>query len=487
MEKYIINPKYALRHGGNKSYIISRQDNAEITTINIIHPIYAMMLSFFKATTKESAFQQISELLHLSASQVESKIGLLIGNDSPIQAGASSFPPQVIVEYKEGMKIDQYKYSDFLYNDVDLTMSRFDAPIDIICNLTLQCATSCVYCYADRKGNQHKRMGIETLDKIIDEAKKIGVIRFKLMGGEVMLYDGWEHIVHKLIDYGYQPDISIKRPMTEEEIIKWKELKATTNPIQISLDTAIKEHLYQILQVSDPYFEKIIETINLLEKHHVKYIVHTVLNRYNDSIDDIASLVDFFKNRKYLKKWMFDAAKCSMYNSLKYRDYKTSLEKLKPIGEYLQSINKQKIFPFELKSPGIPLNHNKLSKQQKYNLFENRTMCTGNLDAIYILPDGKVTICEELYWHPKFIIGDLTKQSIMEVWNSKKARDMFFLNQSSIPDDSPCSNCPDYTECRKYKHICWRDTLLGYGSEKWYYPDLTCPRAPFITKDIYLE
>lgn len=37
-------------------------------------------------------------------------------------------------------------------------MSRLDAPIDIICNLTLKCATSCIYCYADRKGNSTKHM-----------------------------------------------------------------------------------------------------------------------------------------------------------------------------------------------------------------------------------------------------------------------------------------------------------------------------------------
>lgn len=25
----------------------------------------------------------------------------------------------------------------------------------------------------------------------------------------------------------------------------------------------------------------------------------------------------------------------------------------------------------------------------------------------FVLPDGKVSACEQLYWHPQFIIGDL--------------------------------------------------------------------------------
>lgn len=47
------------------------------------------------------------------------------------------------------------------------------------------------------------------------------------------------------------------------------------------------------------------------------------------------------------------------------------------------------------------------------------------------MPDGKVTICEELYWHPHFIIGDLKKQTLKEIWNSQKAKDIFILN--SLP------------------------------------------------------
>lgn len=106
---------------------------------------------------------------------------------------------------------------------------------------------------------------------------------------------------------------------------------ATTDPIQISLDTLIKEHLYQILKVNDPYYDQIKESINLLEKYHVTYVVHTVINRFNDNVEDIRSLATFFKGKKYLKRWMFDAAKCSMYNGLLYKEYKTSAQKLQKL------------------------------------------------------------------------------------------------------------------------------------------------------------
>ncbi|MGM9759937.1 MAG: SPASM domain-containing protein, partial [Parabacteroides sp.] len=93
---------------------------------------------------------------------------------------------------------------------------------------------------------------------------------------------------------------------------------------------------------------------------------------------------------------------------------------------------------------------------------------------------------EELYWHPRFLLGDLKRQSIMEIWNSQKAKDLFFLRQDGIQESSPCKHCKDFTDCRKFKHVCWRDTILAYGTDKWDYPDPSCPSAPYIEKDISL-
>ena len=34
-------------------------------------------------------------------------------------------------------------------------------------------------------------------------------------------------------------------------------------------------------------------------------------------------------------------------------------------------------------------------REEKF--FDNRTFCSGLFSSLYILPDGKVTICEQLY------------------------------------------------------------------------------------------
>jgi radical SAM protein with 4Fe4S-binding SPASM domain len=109
--------------------------------------------------------------------------------------------------------------------------------------------------------------------------------------------------------------------------------------------------------------------------------------------------------------------------------------------------------------------------------WEGRAFCTANRHGFVILPDGRVTVCEELYDHPAFIIGDLKRQSVMEVWSSPEALALLHPDQSAVPE-GPCQSCADFDRCNSYKGRCWRDVLKSYGWDKPYYPDPRCPWAP---------
>ena len=114
-------------------------------------------------------------------------------------------------------------------------------------------------------------------------------------------------------------------------------------------------------------------------------------------------------------------------------------------------------------------------------------MCTGNQRTFIILPDGKVTICEELYWHPAFIIGDVHDNTIEEIWTGEKAVGLFNIAQDMISEGSPCKTCGSFTACRRPRGVCWKMILKGYGMEHWDYPDPRCPMAPPLKNVIYLE
>jgi radical SAM protein with 4Fe4S-binding SPASM domain len=109
--------------------------------------------------------------------------------------------------------------------------------------------------------------------------------------------------------------------------------------------------------------------------------------------------------------------------------------------------------------------------------WKGRAFCTGNRHGFVLLPDGRVTACEELYDHPSFIMGDLKRQSVMEMWSSAQALALLHPDQSAVPE-GPCATCDAFDECNSFKGRCWRDVLKTYGFDKPYFPDPRCPAAP---------
>lgn len=72
MQKYIFNNYYILRHDAKRSYILSQGDYitppahvaVNLNWSSMIHPVYAMMLSFFsEPVTIEEACANISSFL----------------------------------------------------------------------------------------------------------------------------------------------------------------------------------------------------------------------------------------------------------------------------------------------------------------------------------------------------------------------------------------------------------------------------------------
>ena len=105
-------------------------------------------------------------------------------------------------------------------------------------------------------------------------------------------------------------------------------------------------------------------------------------------------------------------------------------------------------------------------------------------DRLFILPDGKVGVCEQLYWHPQFVIGDLKKQSLEEIWSSDKALELFHLHRNLFETGSPCTECKILDSCNQRHRRCFVKTVKAYGINKWNYPDPRCQFAPVFNSNL---
>ncbi|MCR5312237.1 MAG: SPASM domain-containing protein [Bacteroidaceae bacterium] len=92
---------------------------------------------------------------------------------------------------------------------------------------------------------------------------------------------------------------------------------------------------------------------------------------------------------------------------------------------------------------------------------------------------GKVSVCEQLYWHPQFIIGDLKTQSLTKICNLPKAKALFAFNKSDYVDSS-CSKCKALDFCNTNKRRCYVKTIKAYGTDNWNYPDPRCEFSPKV-------
>jgi len=258
--------------------------------------------------------------------------------------------------------------------------------------------------------------------------------------------------------------------------------------IQISIDSIIPDELIRILKVKPDYPGKLLETLKKLDEKGFEIFTNSQVTAAN--CDNISQLLDFLLNLKNIKRINMGAAAFSLYlGEAKYKEYRASLEKIEQLKSKLEDLKKEYLGTISVNFSGYYDKNGVIDRkpEEKKKSFGERARCSGNFYSFTILPDGKVTVCEELYWHPKFIIGDLTKQSIEEVWNSEPALELYNISQDMIRNESSCKNCPEFESCHKDKGVCWKEVLYAYGEENWDYPDPKCPYATKPLREFYLS
>jgi radical SAM protein with 4Fe4S-binding SPASM domain len=341
-----------------------------------------------------------------------------------------------------------------------------------------------VYCYANKDYKVTSPLSTEKILSLIKEANDMGVLSFDINGGEVMLHKDWDIIVNELLKYGFLPQISTKVPLTEEQIKSIKELGIKR--IQVSIDAWDTATLCKVLGVKETYFDKLKETLRLLEKYDIKVAIKSVVTKLNQDVKGIEVLLNNLVKFSNIVTISVAPGECSLYKHGKdsFVNYRTPLEEWNKISDLILKFAmnfKISIYPQGCITNDIIFNN----VEEKARTFGKRALCSGNIVSLFILPDSQVTICEELYWSPKFIIGDVTRQSLMEIWNSEKATKLYNLSQSDFRPVSACKYCPDFSFCRSTLGVCWKFIYLAYGTEYWDLPDPRCPLAPPPINEFY--
>ena len=485
--KYVFNPAYLMFNDKKRiiitdSIYVEKDPLAKKEFRFNAHPICAMFVAMFDGQHSfEETIHKASINLDMDEKILTSVAKNLIDNpqEKVITFGEinSFFPRRTLIRKDEAEKlfglIRTYKIRDlFISNDsIDMETERFFRPLEVTLVLNLKCTTDCVYCYADRT-KTHTLLPTKRIIELVDEAKNIGMRNIELTGGEVFLHKDWELILKQITQNGFMPYISTKMPIDEDTIMRYK--GAGMKKIQVSIDSLDAETLVKLLKTDIDYVSRIIKTLDLLEKNDIEVITHTILTTHNSSAYSIRQLVNKLNSYSNISRMRFDFVGYSIY-----LDCATNLKNMLSEEESKQALAavEELITDFpKVEIGGIATMEN--SFQLSEEDFKKRSICSGNLWGFYVLPDGKVTYCEETYWHEKFILGDLNYQSIEEMWNSDLAKGIFYRTKECFQEESVCSSCDDFDDCQRVPGVCWKEIIGFYGTDNWSFPDPRCPKAP---------
>jgi radical SAM protein with 4Fe4S-binding SPASM domain len=485
----IFNPAYVLRPEKGCAMLLPKESvlnfgdpTFEIDFAARIHSIHGAILSFFNGQKTETAKQEAAELLDVPIDDISSFVDKISENESSIgvvfREMLIMFPKNTLI-YSDTKREDLPSPFEFDYEETELKVRRLQSPNDITIMVNTRCATDCFYCYADRRIVMDCQIPFNRIKEIIREARSLHIRAVNVIGGEFFLYKNWKQMLSYCHQYNYFPAVSTKVPIAESSI---KFLADTGTSLQVSLDTLIKDSLCVILDVKESYADKIKKMLLTLDKYKVNVFIHSVMTCKNDNVEDIESIYEFIKTLKNIVSWRLDKTAASLYKGVEnYALTKPNGLKLNQQVEKLTEWSESAETPFKIYFSGIisvpVVEGNADAAGPLTEHFPERSICSANQCSMFILPDGKVTGCEELYWIPQFQLGNILEQSIMDIWNSDLAKAKHFIKQEDIPRESACSTCEDFEECRYGKGICYRDIMKAYGQDNWFYPDVNCPKA----------
>lgn len=490
--KVRFNHSYKLRNDGNRALIVSRGDvlDGECVPywISRVHPIYAMLLSLLsKPTEIVQAYKMCAEFVGIDIMQSQKMVDSFVNEKNyfttTINGEISILPPHLLIQDDDetNYALILYKPEQFVYSTpVDLHSERLNiGPLGLVWMVTDRCVTDCVYCYAQKK-RAKQWMSIDVIEKFLSEAQSIGIVDISLTGGEFFLHPEWKKIITLLNKYGYGPKmISTKMPMSEDMILTVKEIGNTI--IQVSLDSLRSDILCKTLNVKDDYVNKIKDTLLSLERNNIPVQIGTVITRCTANVSALQEIYNFISERKNISRWTIRIGFPSLYSQTDFSEWKVDNESIDDIKKWHSSIITNNSLRIEFSNE----NNKKIFSTESGSQDFPGARCSANYTHCVILPDGDVTICEQLYWHPHFLIGNLRSQSIKEIWQGEKAHKLACFPQDEIHKESACHSCKIYEKCVKFPNKCYTDVLKAYGMDRWDYPDIRCKYAPPFQKEVF--
>lgn len=433
--------------------------NANLKRQKILHPIEAMVLSLFDGTRSTDSVSDI----------VESEVSLDPYRCKTFVANLTKKYRDLLVEDKS---VSRHSPADFAIPDskVDMNSFRLEEPACCVLLTTYQCSSNCAYCYANKTSAEDAdEMDFEKATHIVDQLAECDVSLLYLGGGDPFRKK-W---VFELIEYIFvqtkiQLALSTKEYLSEGECerlsasgVRWMQVSID------SIDDEVNLHLVGRREYSVSAFK----TIENLLNAGIEVSTNTVVTGLN--LRGVLELV------KRLLLHGVSKITLSRYYRSTFRHVDSlfvSDEDTDRLRNELAPIAEQSAVEINLPTGSTQ----KLGDKEMLQAFLDRSACSFGRTGTVITPSGKVIPCEQLPSREPFVMGDLTREHMLSVWNSDKLLSMLYPRRERFRD-TPCEECEYFIDCVHRKGLCVRDIYKVRGVAQ-----ATDPRCPVAKSQVRL-
>lgn len=476
-----LNDTFVVRNEKNCSFLVFKRnlldENFFKSSIISLPPFIGYIFANIGNNEYEQSKKTIAKELNVNEDSIDVFVKKLVNSkerELKLHDGTVIyFPENVLIESDKQderffISVDEFNPTD------DFVIHRPQIPLNLNFMITTRCTTNCIYCYAQR--DLGKDLTTNEAINIIKMAKDSGVVNISLTGGDIFARDDWKTILFEIKKCGYDSFLSTKTPLLYDDIKFLYEIGF--NKWQFSLDTKDRKHLNQLVAVKNDYIEQVEQMLSDCDKIGVKIAIRTVLTKINSSIDEVKELYELLKSHSCIMEWSITPAFFSEFK----RDYKSYEVNNDDLVDVYNFTKKEKT-PFPVILNKIGSDGYKLKRHKSAEEFVRRnTVCHANVYIMSILATGDCTVCEMLYKNPEFLLGNLKENTLIEIWNSPKAYNLYKPKQQNLDSQKPCYSCKVFDACKRSidKRICYADISKMYGKNIVDTPDPKCPMAPDV-------
>ncbi|MFX1446482.1 MAG: radical SAM/SPASM domain-containing protein [Promethearchaeota archaeon] len=285
------------------------------------------------------------------------------------------------------IKFDKQKYP--IWAGIEITN---------ICNL------NCIMCNTQLSKRSRGYMKPEVFKNVLNELKTIGINRIAIHTlGEPFMYNNLDILFELIKKYKFKVYLSTNGQFPGKIKNLIYKYSNSIEFIRFSIDGA-KSDTYEKIR-RGATFDKLIQSLEVVHKFNESKIDFRIPIR----IDSILSLTNLYEVLLFFTVFK----KYCKPESINFN----IVSGLSPDNSYFREA-----FPFP-------------------NLIRKRIPCRDPFYAVHFTYHGEVTLCCEDF-NGELIIGDLKKNSLIEIWNGKNSR--FIRKQHLNPEElniNACKNC----------------------------------------------